>query len=305
MTPDIEARIKHAIANNEVLLFLKGTRGAPSCGFSARTVEVLDSLLGNYATVDVIAHPEIREAIKEFSSWPTIPQLFVRGDFVGGADIVQQMYESGELHTLLGVGGQDVALPNITITERAEAALRGYLNGSDEVVLLDIDKEFHAGLSLGPRPANALVVESRGLTIAFDRLTATRAPGLVIDFVDTPEGSAFKLDNPNEPPRVKPLSVASLKARRDHGDSLRLIDVRSPGEWETARIEGAELLDSELYATLMDLPKGTTLVFQCHHGHRSQRAAEQFVAVGFREVFNLTGGIDAWSIEIDPDVPRY
>lgn len=305
MTPELRDRIQKAIDTSEVLLFLKGTREAPSCGFSARTVEVLDSLLERYATVDVLAHPEIREGIKEFSSWPTIPQLFIRGEFVGGADIVGEMFESGELHRKLGIAGGDAPPPTITVTARASDALRGFLGDSGEVVLLDIGRDFVSGLSLGPRPERAIVVESAGVTLALDRLTATRADGLVIDFVETPEGGAFKLDNPNEPPQVKPLSVQAFSARRERGDELRLIDVRSPGEWEIARIEGAELLDSALYEDLMDLPKGTPLVFVCHHGHRSQRAAEQFTQAGFREIFNLSGGIDAWSVEIDASVPRY
>ena len=78
-----------------------------------------------------------------------------------------------------------------------------------------------------------------------------------------------------------------------------------PDEWATARIEGAELLDADLNEKLQELPKDTVLVFQCHHGHRSMRAAQQFTAVGFREVYNLTGGIDAWSSEIDSSVAKY
>ncbi|HSC89458.1 MAG TPA: Grx4 family monothiol glutaredoxin [Polyangiaceae bacterium] len=305
MTPEVEASIQKAISTHEVVLFLKGTRSAPSCGFSARTVEVLDSLLENYATVDVLAHPEIREGIKEFSDWPTIPQLFVRGEFLGGADIVAEMFESGALHEKLGLTGGQAAPPRITVSERAATALRGYLGDSGEVILLDIGRDFHSGLSLGPQPAQAVTVVSGGLTLAMDRLTAGRADGLLIDFVDTPEGQAFKLDNPNEPARVRPLSVQALAQQLKAGVALRLIDVRSPGEWETARIEGAELLDSALHDELVELAPGTVLVFQCHHGHRSQRAAEQFVARGFRQVFNLTGGIDAWSLEVDPNVPRY
>jgi monothiol glutaredoxin len=305
MTPDLKARIEKAIAANEVVLFLKGTRQAPSCGFSARTVEVLDSLLDEYATVDVLAHPDVREGIKEFSDWPTIPQLFVRGEFLGGADIIADMYESGALHEKLGLSGATITPPRLTVSERAAEALRGYIGDSGELVLIDIGKDFHTGLSIGPRPASGVVVESGGISFAMDRLSAQRADGLHVDFVDTAEGQAFKLDNPNEPPRVRPLSVKALKDRLDRGETLRLIDVRSPGEWETARIHGAELLDSQLHDELTELSPSTVLVFQCHHGHRSQRAAEQFAARGFRQVFNLTGGIDAWSREIDETVPRY
>jgi len=303
MTPELQARIQTAIDQNEVLLFLKGTRQAPSCGFSSRTVEILDSLLPQYATVDVLAHPDVREAIKEFSAWPTIPQLFIRGEFVGGADIVEAMYESGALHEKLRV--ETSGAPKLEVTERAARALREYIGGSDEVVLLEVDREFQAALSIGPKPEGAMAIATEGVTICLDRLSASRSDGTRIDFVETADGPAFKVENPNEPPRVRPLSVQALKSKMDRGDTFRLVDVRSPGEWETARIEGAQLLDAALHEQLLDLPPSTTLIFQCHHGHRSQRAAEQFLARGFREVFNLTGGIDAWSLEVDPNVPRY
>jgi monothiol glutaredoxin len=305
MDPTVRAQIEKAIAQSEVLLFMKGTRSAPSCGFSAKTVELLNTLMSSYSTVDVLSHPEIREAIKEYSSWPTIPQLYIRGEFVGGADIIGEMYESGELHQRLGVAAVDSTPPAVTITDRAAEAFRSFLGDSDEVVLLEIDRSYQNALSIGPRPASALISESHGISVAFDRLSATRAEGLVIDYVETPEGAAFKLQNPNEPPQVKPMSVAALKAKMDRKDRFRLIDVRRPDEWEQARIAGAELLDADLSETLLSLPKDTVLVFQCHHGHRSHRAASQFVAQGYREVYNLTGGIDAWSAEVDSSVPRY
>lgn len=305
MDPKVRVQIETAVKNNEVLLFMKGTRDAPSCGFSARSVEILDSLMGSYSTVDVLSHPEVREGIKEFSSWPTIPQLYVRGEFVGGADILGQMFESGELHKTLGLAPADAAPPQIEVTERAAEAFKGFLGESDEIVLLEINREFETALSVGPRPENAMLCETQGVTFALDRLSATRAEGLNIDYIDTPEGSAFKINNPNEPAKVKELAVSALKAKRDRGETLRLIDVRRPDEWETARIEGAELLDADLMEELQELPKDTVLVFQCHHGHRSRRAAEQLVAQGYTQVFNLTGGIDAWSQEIDSNVPRY
>ncbi len=305
MDPAIAAQIEKAISENEVLLFMKGTRGAPSCGFSAKTVELLDTLMTSYSTVDVLAHPEVREGIKEYSSWPTIPQLYIRGEFIGGADIVSELYESGQLHDRLGVAAADAEPPRIEITDKAAEAFRSFLGDSGEIVLLEIDRDYQNALSIGPRPATALISQSQGIEVAFDRLSATRAEGLVIDYVQTPEGEAFRLDNPNEPPKVKALSVGALKAKMDRKAPLRLIDVRRPDEWEKARIEGAELLDAQLSEELAELPKDTLLVFQCHHGHRSHRAATQFLAQGFREVFNLTGGIDAWSQDVDPNVPRY
>lgn len=305
MDPEVKAQIEKAIEESEILLFMKGTRHAPSCGFSARTVEVLEALTTTFATVDVLAHPEVREGIKEFSSWPTIPQLYVRGKLVGGADIVAEMYESGDLHRLLGVMEPDAAPPTITMTERAREAFSGFIGDSGEVILLELDREYQPALSIGPKPDGSIISKVSGLEIAMDRLSATRAEGIDIDYVETPHGAAFKVNNPNEPVKVKPMSVAALKEKMDREEPLRLIDVRRPDEWETARIDGAELLDSDLMDQLLDLPKSTVLVLQCHHGHRSQRAAEQFVEKGFTQVYNLTGGIEAWSQQVDPTVPRY
>lgn len=95
-------RIRKDISSNDVVLYMKGTRLMPQCGFSATVVEVLKrSGVENYKDVNVLADPEIREGIKQFASWPTIPQLYVKGEFIGGCDIVREMYQSGELERLL------------------------------------------------------------------------------------------------------------------------------------------------------------------------------------------------------------
>jgi len=95
--------IQEAIADNEVILFMKGTPEQPMCGFSARTAAALQALGAPFAAVDVLPDPRIRQELSALSQWPTIPQLFVRGELVGGADIVAEMYETRELHRVLGV----------------------------------------------------------------------------------------------------------------------------------------------------------------------------------------------------------
>jgi monothiol glutaredoxin len=95
------AKLAKLIESDRVVLFMKGDRSYPQCGFSARVVQILDSLLPKYTTVDVLRAPDIREGIKEYSSWPTIPQLYVGGEFLGGCDIVSELYASGELQQKL------------------------------------------------------------------------------------------------------------------------------------------------------------------------------------------------------------
>ena len=99
----VREAIQDAIADHEVILFMKGTPERPMCGFSARTAAVLDALQTPYAAVDVLPDPRIRQELSALSNWPTIPQLFVKGELVGGCDIVTEMYETGELAQALGV----------------------------------------------------------------------------------------------------------------------------------------------------------------------------------------------------------
>ena len=98
----LREEIQNAISENPVLLFMKGTPDQPMCGFSARTVAILQTVGRPFAAVDVLPDPRIRQELSALSNWPTIPQLFVNGELVGGCDIVTEMYESGELHQTLG-----------------------------------------------------------------------------------------------------------------------------------------------------------------------------------------------------------
>lgn len=121
-------QIADAIKTNEVILFMKGTPDAPACGFSARSSAALTSLQVPYASVDILPDPRIRQELSALSNWPTIPQLFVRGELVGGCDIIMEMVDSGELQALLGVDGAvaeddlshgpDLSAPPIQIENR-------------------------------------------------------------------------------------------------------------------------------------------------------------------------------------------
>jgi monothiol glutaredoxin len=108
---DVQARIAEDVKSNDVLLYMKGTPVFPQCGFSAMTVQILSSLGVKFKAVDVLADPEIRNGIKEFSNWPTIPQLYVKGEFVGGCDIIREMFQAGELQQLLADKGVTLSAP--------------------------------------------------------------------------------------------------------------------------------------------------------------------------------------------------
>ena len=102
---DVQARIADDVKSNDVLLYMKGTPAFPQCGFSAVTVEILSHIGVKFKAVNVLEDPEVREGIKTFSNWPTIPQLYVKGEFVGGADIMREMYEGGEFETFFAERG--------------------------------------------------------------------------------------------------------------------------------------------------------------------------------------------------------
>ena len=106
MTNPVFERIQKDISENDVVLYMKGTRQIPQCGFSATVVQVMERLgVSNFKDVNVLADAEVREGIKQFTNWPTIPQLYVKGEFIGGCDIIREMYESGELKELFAAKG--------------------------------------------------------------------------------------------------------------------------------------------------------------------------------------------------------
>ena len=105
MSNSTDERIKGIVASSDVVLFMKGVPAAPQCGFSASVVQILSGLKVPFKGVDVLSDPQVREGIKSFSNWPTIPQLYVKGEFLGGADIVREMFQAGELTALLSDKG--------------------------------------------------------------------------------------------------------------------------------------------------------------------------------------------------------
>ena len=218
---------------------MKGSRRSPSCGFSAQVVGILDELVPAYETVDVLQSPEVRDGIKEYSAWPTIPQLYVNGKFVGGCDIVREMHASGELGRLLGAS-EEAPAPAIAITEAAAAAFRDAREAEGDVLHLEIDASFAYGLFFGPEQPGEIEVQAGGIQVLMDRATARRADGLSIDYVSGADGAGFKMSSPHEPPRVEQLGPAQLKAMIDREEPFELFDVRTPRERETGVAAGLD-----------------------------------------------------------------
>ncbi|KAB7630898.1 MULTISPECIES: Grx4 family monothiol glutaredoxin [Gammaproteobacteria] len=306
LDPALRSRIESILNANRVVLFMKGQPSMPQCGFSAKAVGALQDLGVEFDHVNVLADADIREGIKAYGEWPTIPQLYIDGELIGGSDIILQMAGNGELSSVLGLAAPDRTPPRITVTPAAVEMLRGALADSPGASLqLGIDARFQPNFQLAPHDDNAIAAESNGLRVQFDLASARRAEGITIDWVDDIRGKGLAIDNPNAPKAVQELSV------RDADDQLRagsitVVDVRPADERAIAAINAPfETFDGDNRARLEALPKDTALAFLCHHGGRSAQAAEQFRALGFTKVSNITGGIDAWSNEVDNGVPKY
>ncbi len=298
-------RIESLLQTHRVVLFMKGERRQPMCGFSSAAVNTLNELLPDYHTVNVLEDPAIREGIKAYGDWPTIPQLYVEGELVGGADIIRQMYASGELHQLFGASAPDRTPPEITITDQAAEAIRQGMGHAQGVALhLEIGPDHSAGFQLAPASAHDIVVHANGIEVHFDPGSAQRAKGIVIDWVSTVQGEGLSLRFPGAQ-EVRSMSVQELQRRLAAGD-LVLVDVRpAHSRAAAAPLPQARVLEDEGYDQLAALPKDTAIAFICHHGVSSRGAAERFAAHGFSNVYNVEGGMDAWAAQIDSSVPRY
>jgi monothiol glutaredoxin len=307
LDPVLRQRIEALLAAHPVVLFMKGTPDSPRCGFSAKAVGALAGIVEHYESVDVLADAEIREGIKAYGSWPTIPQLYVKGELVGGSDIIEAMLNSGELHTLFGQAAPDRTPPTIHVSPAAAAAIRNALENSDPSLALhlSVDPRFNAQFQLKPVNGNEIVAEAEGIRIHLDLASAQRAQGLDIDWVEDARGAGLAIRNPNAPPAVKSLTVQELHDRIIAG-TVDVIDVRPAQARAIAPFpQPHDVLDEESRARLEALPKDLPLAFLCHHGNSSRQAAEFFRGLGFHDLYNVEGGIDAWSVEIDQKVPRY
>jgi len=298
-------KIENYLQQDRVVLFMKGSPRQPMCGFSAKTAGMLDSLLPGYTSVDVLQDEEIREGIKVFGQWPTIPQLYIDGELVGGCDIVTAMFNNGELHEHLGLDKPDLTPPEISITDAAAEKIRSAMQGHEGVGLhFAVDANWQPQFNLGPAQGHEISVEAGGITLLFDAVSAQRASGAVIDWVETMQGEGLTINLPEAPAPIKQMAVQELKEKLDAGEVL-LVDVRPADERTKAEIEKSMSLDGDSLKELEEMPKDTALAFICHSGNRSNVVGGHFRKQGFTNISNVAGGIDAWAKEIDPSVPLY
>jgi len=295
LEPAVHDRIRKMVTENRVMLFMKGTPKMPQCGFSARTVGALDTLLSDgYASFNVLEDPDIREGIKEFGNWPTIPQLYVEGELVGGCDIVMEMFNAGELHEMFGLDAPDRTPPEIEISPKAAEKIKEFLAAyPGQHLHFQIGSDWDAQFNLGPRTGDEIASTAGDLTVLMDLASAQRARGARIDWVETVSGEGLKLDLPGAPPPVRQMSADDLQQRLNAGERVMVVDVRGEQDRQQEPLDFARPLDVGLMAELSDADRKTPLVFVCNKGLSSQQVAEHYRKQGFTEVFNLDGGMDA------------
>ncbi|MCP4445657.1 MAG: Grx4 family monothiol glutaredoxin [Myxococcales bacterium] len=198
-SPETLKQIEDIVKGSKVVLFMKGNKNFPQCGFSSTVVQILGDIVGDFETVNVLEDQGIRQGVKDYAEWPTIPQLYIDGEFVGGCDIIKQMNVNGDLHKQLGVEQDPVSAPSICCSEAAATELKAALADSDpgDAVHIQVDLSFRHDMSVGPVEADLFQVTAAGVPFCFDRASARRADGLSIDFVTEDGEAGFKLDNPH------------------------------------------------------------------------------------------------------------
>ncbi len=305
ISPAVHARIAKLLAENPVVLFMKGGKDQPRCGFSSKATDVLNELAPNFMGFDVLLDEEIRHGIKLYGNWPTIPQLYIKGELVGGSDIITQLFNTGELHQLLGAPAPDRSAPSISISDAAASAIRAGMADEPGVVLhLRIDRRWQAHFQLAPAEGHEIKAHAAGIDILMDVATAQAAQGMHVDWVESLQGAGLSIKLPRAPRAIQTMSVTELTAAL-HAGTL-LIDVRPEHDRLRAPMPLAHrVLDNATLSSLEALDKSTPMAFLCHFGNSSRQAADHFRGLGFTQLFNVEGGIDAYAREIDSGVTRY
>lgn len=295
LDPAVREKIESQVASHRVVLYMKGTPKMPQCGFSAKTAGILDQLLaGDYASYNVLEDESIREGIKVFGEWPTIPQLYIEGELVGGCDIIGEMFNSGELHEMFGLEKPDRTPPEITITDKAAEKVREFLAAYPGNHLhFAIDAGWDAQFQVGPKQGGEIEAESNGITVLMDLASAQRARGATVDWVETVQGEGLKLDLPGAPAPVQQMTPAELQQRMNSGERLLVIDTRSEADRAARPLDFAQPLDAELMAQLKNGDPNQPLVFVCNVGQASMQYAEHYRKQGYTQVYNLAGGAEA------------
>jgi len=296
MNQETKQTIENLVNNNNCILFMKGNPQHPQCGFSSNTVGIVKELLGkNFAYCNVLESSDLREGIKEFGNWPTIPQLYINKELVGGNDIVTEMYNTGELHSLLGMQQPDKSPAKITLSPKAAENIKnGMQDIGTNVLMLSIDAQFNTRFSIEQPKGYEIITECQDIKVYMDIGTSKRADGMEIDWVEDLQGAGLVIKNPNEPQPVKQISKKELNEGIEQGKFQNIYDTRSEQQFNAQSIPGSKRLDKENMQSIEKMAKDTPLVFVCAVGNTSQGACEFYRKKGYTNIHNLAGGVAGW-----------
>ncbi|MCF6288084.1 MAG: Grx4 family monothiol glutaredoxin [Proteobacteria bacterium] len=296
MNEQTKQEIEKLVNNNTCVLFMKGNPTHPQCGFSSNTVGILKEVLGDdFVYCNVLENNDIREGIKEYGNWPTIPQIYINKELIGGNDIVTEMYNTGELHTMLGQQPPDRTPAHITISDNAADNIKkGMQDIGTNVLMLTIDGQFNTRFSIEQPKGYEIVSETAGIKVYMDIGTAKKADGMEVDWVEDLQGAGLVIKNPNEPQAVKQISIQELREGIKTGQYQHIIDVRTEEQFLAQSIPASKRLDKKNMQNIEAMAKDTPLVFVCAVGSTSKSACEFYRKKGFTNVNNLVGGVASW-----------
>ena len=296
MTAETQQYIESLVKSSRCFLFMKGTPSHPQCGFSSNTISIIKDLMGeDFKTFNVLENQDVREGVKEYGNWPTIPQLYIDSELVGGNDIVTEMFNTGELQSLLNLPQPDRTPAVLTITDKArESIMAGITDIGSNVLKLTIDSQYTTRFSVEPAKGYEVVTDLGEIKVYMDVGTVKRANGIEIDWVDDLQGSGLVINNPNAPKPVKQIEKDELEKAVSENKITHIYDVRSEDQFQQQHIPGSQRLSKEVMADLEELNTDTPMVFVCSVGNSSQGACEFYRKKGFTNVYNLVGGINNW-----------
>lgn len=296
MKEQTKQAIETLVQNNTCVLFMKGNPTHPQCGFSSNTVGILKELVGeDFTYCNVLEDNEMREGIKEYGNWPTIPQLYINNELVGGNDIVTEMFNTGELQSMLNLPQPSREPAKINISDKAvENILKGTENMGLNVLMLSIDGQFTTRFSIEEPKGYEVVTVCGDIKIYMDVGTAKRAEGIEINWVEDLQGAGLVIKNPNEPQAVIQIAKQELSKGIKEGRYNHIYDTRTEQQYNAQAIPGSKRLDKENMKQIEGLEKNIPLVFVCEVGNTSQGACEFYRKKGYSQVNNLVGGVAGW-----------
>ncbi len=275
-------------ASDEVAVF--------GLGRDARLEELIGLLTRHDAQptiIDAREYPELSPLLAEPESHRHFPLLCLRGAIVGGLEAVRALEGRGELSQLLRVQ-PPAKPPQLAISRTAMEQLRSALVQASQAIRLTISAELHHELGVDEFRPGDIELRVGELSIVLDGPSAGRAEGVAIDWVESPEGGGFRVDNPNEPHGLRAVTPQWLVQSLEAEMGLYIIDARTEEEFEAGHLASAHPLDTATLDAIAALPRVTPLLFYCRSGTRSRRAAERHRELGFERVYWLEGGLEQW-----------